>query len=115
MLVTAAEAGVALAGPVAPSTSSFTGVEQACSYTTDAGGTLLVTSRLISRAGFETSIQQRTAEKLPLTGVCQDAYLSGSIVLAWKNGTEVDARLFATTPNFVAAAKKLAVTACTRL
>jgi hypothetical protein len=122
VLVTAADAGAALGASVQPSTSSFTGVYQQCSYSTSVGTSgdstvVIVTSRLIDKAGFDASVKQGTGEISPLAGVCQGAYVSGSVVLAWQHGTEVDVRIFGmpASGDAVATATKLVTTACGRV
>jgi hypothetical protein len=115
VLVTAAEAQAALGGSVDPTTSSFTGVYQACSYTTASGQTLIVTTRTIDRAGFDAAVAQiPRPDPSPLAGLCQDAYIVGSNVWAWQNGTEVDARVIGTV-NLLPAAKQVITIACGRL
>jgi hypothetical protein len=122
VLVTASDVAAVLNVSIQPSTSSFTGVEQACPYDSpeDSAGdatVVTVTDRLIDKAGFEASIKQNTGAVSPLAGVCQDAYKSGSVVLAWKNGTEVDSRIFGMPAggDAVAAGTKLVTDACAKL
>lgn len=117
VLITAADAAAALGGAVDPATSSFTGIYQACSYATADGQNLIITTRAIDRAGFESAVGQLPKpghDPSPLAGVCQDAYTVGSNVWAWKNGTEVDARVLGTVDLFPAA-KQLITIACSRL
>jgi hypothetical protein len=121
-LVTASDVGVVLNTSIQPSTSSFTGIYQSCTYASpeDSAGdstSVTVTDRLIDKAGFEASIKQNTGAVSPLPGVCQDAYVSGSVVLAWKNGTEVDSRIFGMPAggDADAAGTKLATDACAKL
>ncbi len=121
-LVTAADVSAAVGKTVPPSTSDFTGIYQACAYNTpedSAGGSEVVnvTDRLIDKAGFEASIKQNTGAVAPLPNVCQDAYVAGSNVLAWKNGTEVDARIVGTPAGHDAVAEgtKLVTGACAKL
>jgi hypothetical protein len=122
VLVTASDVSAVLKASIQPSTSSFTGVFQACPYASpedSAGGStsVTVTDRLIDKAGFEASIKQNTGAVSPLAGVCQDAYKSGSVVLAWKNGTEVDSRIFGMPAggDAVAAGTTLVTDACAKL
>jgi hypothetical protein len=117
VLVTAAEAQAALGGPVDPTTSLFTGTYQACSYATASGQNLIVTTRTIDRAGFDAAVAQiplPRPDPSPLAGLCQDAYIVGSNVWAWQNGTEVDARVIGTV-NLLPAAKQVITIACGRL
>ena len=115
VLVTAAEAQAALGGPVDPSTSSFTGTYQSCSYATASGQNLSVTTRTIDRAGFDTAVAQLPGPApSPLAGLCQDAYITGSNVRAWQNGTEVDALVLGTV-DLLPAAKQVITIACGRL
>ena len=122
VLVTAADVSAALGVTVAPSTSNFTGTYQICSYTTpqDSAGdatVVIVLSRLIDKAGFDANAKQSTGEIAPLPGVCQDAYVAGSKVYGWKNGTEVDASVdgMPAGGDPVAAVTKLVTGACARL
>jgi hypothetical protein len=114
-LVTAADAGTALGGTVPASTSSFTGIYQACSYATSAGNNLTVTARRIARAGFDASVKQQTGTWTPVAGLCQDGYVVGSNYFAWQNGTEVDARFVPAIDNLATIAKTLLTTACSRV
>ena len=117
VLVTAVDAQAALGGPVDPSTSSFTGTYQACSYATASGQNLIVTTRTIDRAGFDAAVAQIPRpgpDPSPLAGLCQDAYIVGSNVWAWQNGTEVDARVLGTV-DLLPAAKQVITIACGRL
>lgn len=115
-LVTPADAATALGGSVPPSTSSPTGIYQSCAYATASGATLIVTTRSIDRAGFDTGVLQNPgAPPSPLAGVCQDAYTIGSAVWSWQNGTEVDAHILGTSGDSLAAAKQLITTACGRV
>ncbi len=117
VLITAADAAAALGGAVDPATSSFTGIYQSCSYATADGQNLIITTRTIDRAGFEAAVAQLPKpgpDPSPLAGVCQDAYTVGSNVWAWKNGTEVDARVLGTV-DLLPAAKQLITLACSRL
>ena len=113
-LITESDAAPVVGGKVAPTPTEFTGIYQSCTYA-NGGSQLTVTSRLISRAGFEASIKANPGAVKPLPGVCQDAYSAGSVVLAWKSGTEVDSRLFGSTGDPVAAGKSLVAAACSRL
>jgi hypothetical protein len=121
-LVTAPDVAAALNASVQPSTSEFTGIDQACPYASseDSAGDAIVvniTDRLIDKAGFEASIKQNPGAVSPLAGVCQDAYTAGSNVLAWKNGTEVDAVIVGMPAggDAVAAGTKLVTGACAKL
>lgn len=121
VLVTAADVSAALGTTVPPSTSGFTGIFQACAYATPEGSAgdseiVNVTDRLIDKAGFEASVKQSTGASL-LPSVCQDAYASGSNVLAWKNGTEVDTRILGTPAGHdaIEEATKLVTGACAKL
>ena len=118
-LVTAADVSAVVGATVPPSTSEFTGTYQSCAYNTpedSAGGSQVVnvTDRLIDKAGFEARIKQDPGAIAPLPNVCQDAYKAGSDVLAWKNGTEVDALLVGTPAGHDAVAEgtKLVTGAC---
>jgi hypothetical protein len=122
VLVTASDVGAVLNASIQPSTSEFTGVSQACPYTSpeDSAGAATVvniTDRLIDKAGFEASIKQNTGAVSPLPDVCQDAYVSGSKVLAWKDGTEVDSVIIGMPAggDAVAAGTKLVTDACAKL
>jgi hypothetical protein len=122
VLVTASDVAAVLSAPIQPSTSGFTGVDQICTYSTpeDSAGDATVVNvidRLIDRAGFDASVKQGTGEISPLAGVCQDACVSGSNVLAWKNGTEVDSRIggMPAGGDAVAAGTKLVTDACAKL
>ncbi len=121
-LITGADVAAVLGTPVDTPSDGFTGIYDICTYATaedSAGGatSISITSRLIDKAGFEASIKQNTGEVAPLAGVCQDAYSSGSNVLAWKDGTEVDARIFGSPPGHdpVAEGTKLVTGACAKL
>jgi hypothetical protein len=122
VLVTAADVSAAIGATVPPSTSDFTGTFQICSYsaTVDSAGdatVVIVLSRLIDKVGFDASTKGGTGEISPLAGVCQDAYVSGSKVFGWKNGTEVDASVdgMPAGGDPVAAVTKLVTGACARL
>ena len=122
MLVTGSDVAAVLGTSVEQPSDGFTGIFQICTYATpvDSVGdstSVSVTSRLIDKAGFEASIKQSTGEMSPLAGVCQDAYVSGSNVLAWKNGTEVDSRIggMPAGGDTVAAGTKLVTDACAKL
>ncbi len=114
-LVTAADAGTALGAYVPASTSSFTGIDQACSYATTAGNTVTVTARLIAKAGFEASLKQLPVPVVLVAGLCQDGYVGGSNYYAWQNGTEIDARFVPAVSNLPTLAKTLLTIACGRV
>ena len=122
LVVTASDVSTVMGATVPPSTSLFTGVYQACSYATpenSAGQStvVIVTDRLIDKAGFEASVKQNSGQPSPLAGVCQDAFVSGSNVLGWTNGTEVDSRISGMPAggDAVAAGTKLVTGACAKL
>jgi hypothetical protein len=121
-LATAADVSAALGATVPPSTSEFTGTYQICNYATAEDSTgdatiVIVLSRLIDKAGFDANAKQSAGLLAPLPSVCQDAYVAGSKVYGWKNGTEVDASVdgMPAGGDPVAAVTKLVTGACARV
>jgi len=105
-----------------PRHAKFSLQNKLCTYSApvDSGGdatVVIVLSRLIDKAGFDANAKQSTGEIAPLPGVCQDAYVAGSKVYGWKNGTEVDASVdgMPAGGDPVAAVTKLVTGACARL
>jgi hypothetical protein len=115
-LVTAADARAVLGVAVGRPKLQTLGLYQSCSYRAAGGVTVTIQSRRMVKSDFFRSAKANPGPVVPVSGLGAAAYAAGggSVLLVWRNGTEVTFLVFGGGKG-LAEEKRLAKRAVTRL
>ena len=117
-LATAADARTALGRTVGAGRSTVVGQFPACIYVppSDGSASLIVLVRAIDKASFDKSISvEQGGPVTPVAGIGVEAYSNKLALLTWARGTEILVQVTGARGDLLAAEKRVATAALSRL